>query len=222
MALRIYHCVQPKEKQIAARRNMQSATPATPGAMTAVTADLACLDVASNAKGQKTAAIIRDGQPAFWTISSPATPLFAPSAYKGVSGQDSSGRLSLCLNAGPDVLAEADALDTWCKSYATLHSDRLFGKALTAEQVADRYNGIVKRSDKYPPFLKMKISTDRNAPNFWDQNKQKRDAPEMWQMCQMLCKARIYGMWFMGTSFGLTVQLSDAQITEEGAFACPF
>ena len=121
-----------------------------------VTANLACLDNASNAKGQKTAAVIRDGQPAFWTLPSPVTPLFAPSAYKGVSG-DSSGRLSLCSNAGPDVMAEAEEIDRFAISYCTLHSDRLFGKALTESQVADRCNSIVKKNDKYPPFRRIGV-----------------------------------------------------------------
>ena len=126
-------------------------------AMTAVTANLTCYDVATSARGQKTAAVIRDGQPAFWTLPSVATPLFAPSAYKGVSG-DSSGKLSLCLNAGPDVMKEAEEIDDWAVNYCTLHSDRLFGKVLTRDQVLDRYNSVVKRSEKYPPFLKLKIS----------------------------------------------------------------
>ena len=190
-------------------------------AMTAVTANLACLEIASNAKGQKTAAVTRNGQPAFWTLPAPAVPLFTPSAYKGVSGE-ASGRLSLCLNAGPDVTAEADELDRWAVAYATTHSEKMFGRTLSAEQVADRYNGIVKRSDKYPPFLKLKISTDRGAPNYWDVNKASRLAPENWQLCQVLCRARILGMWFMGNSFGLSVQLQDCQILDEGNVACPF
>ena len=190
-------------------------------AMTALTANLACYDTASNTKGQKTAAVIRDGQPAYWTLPSGATALFQPSAYKGVSGQDTSGKLSLCLNAGPEVREQADELDQWAISYCTLHSDRLFGKALSTEQVTDRYNPIVKKSDKYPPFIKIKIS-DRGAPNFWDANKQSRQAPENWTACQMLCRARLVGFWFMGTSFGLSVQLTDAQILAETSSACPF
>ena len=197
-----------------------SASADSTNAMTAVTANLTCYDIATSARGQKTAAVIRDGQPAFWTLPSVATPLFAPSAYKGVSG-DSSGKLSLCLNAGPDVMKEAEEIDDWAISYCTLHSDRLFGKVLTRDQVLDRYNSVVKRSDKYPPFLKLKIS-DRGEPNYWDANRQSRPAPENWQACQILCRARILGFWFMGTSFGLSVQLTDAQILSESSVSCPF
>ena len=126
----------------------------------AVTANLACYDIASSAKGQKTAAVIRNGQPAFWVLPSVATPVFAPSAFKSLSG-DSSGKLSLCLNGGSDVMAQAEEIDEWAINYCTLHSERLFGKVLTQEQVLDRYNPIVKKSDKYAPFLKLKISPDR-------------------------------------------------------------
>ena len=190
-------------------------------AMSAVTANLACYDIASSAKGQKTAAVIRNGQPAFWVLPSVATPLFAPSAFKSLSG-DSNGKLSLCLNAGSDVMAEAEEIDEWAVTYCTLHSERLFGKVLTRDQVLDRYNAIVKKSEKYPPFLKLKISPDRGAPNFWDAKKQSRQAPENWPACQMLCRARILGFWFMGTSFGLSVQLVDSQILDESSVACPF
>ena len=197
-----------------------SASADSTNAMTAVTANLTCYDVAINARGQKTAALIRDGQPVFWTLPSAATPLFTPSSYKGVAG-DSSLKLSLCLNADPDVMKEAEEIDDWAVSYCTAHAEKLFGKVLTRDQVLDRYNSVVKRNEKYPPFLKLKIS-DRNEPNYWDANRQGRSAPENWQACQILCRCKIYGFWFMSTSFGLSVQLTDAQILEESSVSCPF
>ena len=182
--------------------------------------DLTVLDVISNAKGQKNAAIVRDGQNAFWVLNAPVTPIWQPSAFKGVTGE-STGKLSLCVTG--DVTAEATALDTWAVETACANSERLFGKVLSKEQVSDRYNGIFKKADKYPSFVKFKIGNDRNAPNYWDVNKEKREQPEDFTRCSLLCRLRILGFWFQSsTSFGLTVQLADAQITEEASAACPF
>ena len=187
-----------------------------------ITHGLVVLDPVASAKGgQKNSVIVRDGQNAFWTLSTPVTPLWQPSAFKSVTG-DATGRLSLCLQGDEAVMAEAQQLDTWAVEYATQHSDRLFGKTLTKDQVTDRYNGIFKKADKYPPFLKIKLGTDRNAPNFWDADKQKRDCPEDYTSCQLICRVRILGFWYMNTSFGLTCQLQDAQVTAESSVSCPF
>jgi hypothetical protein len=185
----------------------------------ALTADLACYEVTTSAKGQKTAAVHRNGVFAFWTFGSAATPLFNPSAY---GAGDTSGKQSLCLRPGADVLEQAEALDQWAVDYCILNSERMFGKALNESQVRDRYNAIVRRSDRYPPFVKVKIATDKSAPNYWDANKEPRSAPENWTQCQLLCRSRIVGFWFMGTSFGLSVQVVDAQIVQETAVECPF
>lgn len=185
----------------------------------ALTADLACYDVATSAKGQKTATVHRNGIFAFWTFTSPATPLFNPTCY-GVG--ETSGKQSLCLRPEADVLEQAEALDQWAVHYCTLNSERLFGKVLNESQVRDRYSPIVRTSDRYPPFVKVKISTDKAAPKYWDVNKDARSAPENWTQCQMLCRSRIVGFWFMGNSFGLSVQVADAQIMQETALECPF
>jgi hypothetical protein len=116
-----------------------------------ITHGLNVLDPVASAKGgQNNAIIVRDGQNAYWTIPSPVNPLWQPSAFKSVTG-DSTGKLSLCLSGDEAVMAEAQQLDEWAINYATQHSDRLFGKTLTKDQVTDRYNGIFKKADKYPP-----------------------------------------------------------------------
>ena len=119
-------------------------------------------------------------------------------------------------------MGEGDCLDAWAVETAFLQSERLFGKALTREQIVDRYTGIVKKDGKYPSYLKCKLGTDRNAPVFWDGERQQRPAPEDFTSCSMLCRIRLVGFWFQNCSFGLMVQLSDAQVVEEQQKACPF
>jgi hypothetical protein len=183
---------------------------------------LAVLDPIANAKnGQKTAMIIRDGKPAVWTMSGEVQPLWQPSAFKSLTG-DSAGRLSLCVSGDREVLHEAEAIDMWAVAYATEHSERFFGKKLNFEQVKDRYNGILKKSDAYQPFIKIKLGTDKNAPNFWDTHKSQRSPPEDFTKCHMTCNVRLSSFWFMSTSWGLTAQLTDALINAESQVVCPF
>ena len=181
------------------------------------------LDPVANPKGQKNSAIVNGvGGNAYWVLQSPVSPIWQPSAFKGLSGE-STGKLSLCVNGDEAVMAEAAALDAWAVTYATTHSERLFGKTLTREQVVDRYNGALKVSNEKPSYLKFKLGVDRNAPNYWDNEKQARQPPDDFTRCLLQCRLRILGVWYMGNSFGLTIQLADAQVTSEMAGAsCPF
>jgi hypothetical protein len=186
-----------------------------------VAENLAALEVAQNAKGQKTAVIVRDGANAFWTLPTPVKVLFQPSAFKTVQG-DAAGRLSLCVAGDEQVMQSALVLDDWAVNYAMQESERLFGKKYSMEQILERYNPIVKKSDKYPPYVKLKMGTDRNAPNFWTADREKREMPEDLTVCQVLLKCRILGFWFMTTGFGVTVQVTDCQVLSEAAVVCPF
>ena len=139
--------------------------------------NLMCVDPAANAKGQKNSAITQtDGQPAFWTLSSSVKPLFEPSSFN-----DAAARKTLCISVPADVMEEAIQLDAWAKSYAYQHGERLFGKVLTPDQISERFVGVVKTSEKYPPYLKVKIAADlRNQPLYWTAEKTKREPPTCW------------------------------------------
>ena len=156
----------------------------------AVADNLAVLDPVTNTKGQKNALVVRGASSlkAFWVLPSPVKCLFQPTAFKGVQGE-AVGRLSMCVSGDELVMNDALALDAWAISYATEHSERLFGKKYTSEQVTDRYNAIVKKSDKYPAFIKLKLGTEKNAPNYWSPAKEKQGAPEDFTVCEFQCKA---------------------------------
>jgi len=183
--------------------------------------NLMSLDLVANAKGQKNSAIIQtDGQPAYWTPSSSVKPLFEPSSF---NANDSTSRKALCLSVPTEVMEEALLLDTWAKGYAYQHSERLFGKVLTADQVTERYMGVVKTNEKYPPYLKVKIAADvRNQPLYWTIEKTKRGPPTEWVGSELFCQFKIVGFWFMASSFGLSVQLVNAQVIEGVQQVCPF
>jgi len=193
---------------------------ATSTNMASLFTSLMCHDPVANAKGQKNALISQqDGQPAYWTLTSSVKPLFQPSSFNSTDN----GRKSLCLSVPPDVMEEAVSLDSWAVSFAQHHSDRLFGKPLTLEQVKERYMGVVKTHDKYPAYVKVKIAVDlRNQPLYWTPEKTKRGPPDDWVASELMCQFKISGFWFMSSSFGLSVQLSNAQVTDAAPKVCPF
>ncbi len=189
-----------------------------------VTEGLSAGTISVSAKGQKNAPIMRNGQKAFWTFSNPATAIFHPSAYKGATGSAESTRLSLCLNVEDTTLQQARDLDKWAVEYALEHSEAFFGRKMSRDQVVDRYNAIEKKSDKYPNYIKIKVTidpNDRNAPSYWTMDKVKRNAPENWQQASLTCHARIVGFWLVSNSFGLSIQLQDAMV-DEYSCSCPF
>ena len=158
-----------------------------------VTTGFIVLDAQLNKLGQKNAAIVKDGQNAYWTMPSAVTPLWQPSAFKGVSGE-STGKLSLCVTGDDAAMCQAAEVDAWACEYAFVHSERLFGKQLTKEQVIDRYCPIIKKADKYPTFIKIKIGQGRNAPSYWDAERNTRGPPDDFTRCQLNCRLRVVGI----------------------------
>ena len=170
-------------------------------------------------KGAEKRGDCKQGRGACDVDTSSVKPLFQPSSFNS----DNLGRKSLCLSAPPEVMAEAASLDEWAVGYAKHHSERLFGKALTIDQVKERYMGVVKTHDKYPAYLKVKIAVDlRNQPLYWTPEKTKRGPPEDWVESELMCQFKITGFWFMAASFGLSVQLANAQVTDAAPQVCPF
>ena len=186
--------------------------------------DLVAHDPTTTAKGQKSALIFRaGGATAFWRIPGECRPLFDPSPYSKGDGRPENTRLSLCLAASDEALSEAKVLDDWAIQYALAHSEQFFGKTLSRDQVSDRYSApVLKTSEKYAPCIKIKVVLEgRGQPNYWTETKEKRDAPSVWQNSTIAANVRIIGFWFLGPSFGLTLQLADAMVSESAAAACP-
>jgi len=188
------------------------------------TMDLVAHDPTTNAKGQKSALIFRNGGAScLWRIPGETRPLFDPSPYKGDNKNETS-RLSLCLGASEEALAEAKSLDDWAVEYALSHSEAFFGKTLSREAVVDRYSApVLKTSEKYAACIRIKVVLEgRGMPNYWTETKERRDAPVVWQNSTITANVRIIGFWFMNNSFGLTLQLADAMVVEGPGAACPF
>ena len=119
--------------------------------------DLAALTlgcIVTSGKGAKSAPLTAGGAPALWAPPGLRAVAFEPRPYAG--GEAQATRVNLVLRAG-ELEPELRALDAWAVEAATAASTELFGKAMTREQVAERYTPLLKESDKYPATWRVKI-----------------------------------------------------------------
>ena len=186
--------------------------------------DLAALTFGSlvtSAKGAKSAPLTvgASAAPVVWAPAGFRPIAFEPKPYVG--GEQSSSRVNLVLRAG-DLESDLRALDAWAIRAATGVSQELFGKAMTAEQVAERYTPILRVSDKYAATFRLKINlAGRGAARLWDDDGNRREAPEAWTECAARPLIVVRGLWLMGRDFGLLAEASDVQLLEQ-PLACPF
>jgi hypothetical protein len=183
-------------------------------------------DVHVNAKGAKTCQLAVDGRPLHRSSDGFCTaPFGGPSNFdKDVlaTRQNLELRIPAALEA---YLAEVDA---WMLDYLLAHSERIFKKQLSVEQVRDAYHPMLKRQGDYPPLLRLKIDSDgRRACRFWSPDQQKRAAPLDWRGAELKAMFQISHLWIMGSSCGLVLNLTDLLVQESssafpwGAGECP-
>ena len=94
-----------------------------------------------------------------------------------------------------------------------------FGKALSLDQVRDKLVPCFKTADKYEPLLRTKISL--KYVRWWDERKQRRDAPEEWRGITCEADVLVKSLWFMGGQFGVSLEIQDGML-QGASTACPF
>ena len=136
---------------------------------------------------------------------------------KGFS--DDQARISFCLRAPSEVQQTLQELDQWAIAWALTHTQTLWGKALSADQIVDRLVPCFKAHEKRDPLLKTKINP--KYVRWWNSAKQRRDAPDDWRGVICEPEVLIKGIWLMGPQFGVSLEIQDAKL-QDGSSACPF
>ncbi len=140
-------------------------------------------------------------------------------------------RLNLQLVVGDDhnLLEALQNLDKWAVDYLTEHSERIFKRRWTREQVQLGYVSLMRQPKKegQSPLLKVKLDTEgRYAVCCWGQQWQERiPLPDDWAGVNLQPRLHFSHLWIMGSQFGLVVRMTDAKILsqrEPVARTCPF
>ena len=176
-------------------------------------------DVHVNAKGAKTAQLTNGGSKVQQSAEYFCTTPFGPSNF---DRDPLATRQNLELRFPPQLEAWFTEVDKFMLGYLFTHSERIFKKQLTEEQVRESFHPTLKRSGDYPPLLRTKInSTGRQACRYWTVDQQKREAPEDWRSCEVRPQLHISHLWIMGRECGVVCNV-EALLVQEASVVSPF
>ena len=175
-------------------------------------------DVFVTAKGAKQC-LLSDGSGKHPVVYIPDELLVAPF---GFSSWEESTRKNLELRCTPSVESFFTQLDDWARAYLLEHSERLFKKQLTAQQIEENYKSPLHKKGDYPALLRSKINTSgTNQLRIWDAQGGPAEEPTGWKDLQVKPRLHIRSLWIMGPSFGFTIECTDLQL-HPPCRACPF
>ena len=137
-------------------------------------------------------------------------------------GDEVNTRLTIEFKLDEKQVEHWDAFDTWAIAYLVEHSDRLFKKVLTIEQVKEAYKSPVTRKEGYQPHLRCKINTSSDkACRTWNTNS---DGIELPPLRNVLCVPRITlsHLWIMSRDCGFVLSVNDIMASAPLEILCPF
>ena len=173
-------------------------------------------------KGARICPIVgKSGEAVFWR---PQT--YMEVAYEPVGYNDpEANRVNLSLRPTQAVVDAVRHFDNYLIAYIAHHSERVLGKYMDEATVRDRYQSVLKSSDKYPaPTLRCKLThTGRGAVKIWNADGQPRNAPDSWVSCGARVHLQLKSVYVMagGKEFGPILEVRDVQLAEPEQ-ACPF
>ena len=193
----------------------------------ATTVDIASLPwvigdlVTGTRGGGKSATITQPSGPIRFQLCPLATGLRAPWGASSCQGQEATKlNLDLSLDSA-ELLAWCDSLDEWLVATITEHSERLFKKRMTEQQVRAQYRPLVARKEgsSYAPTLKTKINL--SSVRCWTPAGERIEASEVNWKRSLLCPCvSVRQLWFVSRLVGLTLDVTDVVVhpSEEESF----
>jgi hypothetical protein len=137
-------------------------------------------------------------------------------------GEEPTQRKSLELRLPPQWTEYFQKFDAWAVTYLAEHSERLFKKVLTAEQVKEMYKPCVSQRGSYPATLRTKATLGGSAAvRCWDALDQRMPVPEDWRNFELLPRVHISHLWQMSRECGFVLNVLDCRCLEQSS-ECPF
>ena len=159
-----------------------------------------------NARGNKTAALLNGKERYYVQFDTPAQCLWVPSNF---DKNDEATRMGINFEPTEEIAAFCAEFDTWAKAYIQEHSERLFGKTMSEEQVSMSYHSCLKERS-----VKFKINMPHSATpcRVWDDAGEPLPFPTNWTGCFRL-RVKASHLWMMGgakdKSFGFVMICED-------------
>ena len=148
---------------------------------------------------------------------------WTPSAFNNPEAT----RVNLVFNAqaGSTAMESLLALDEWSINILSERSEKLFGKAITKEQMRSRFQPSVKTHEvSGMRTWRCKMNTNgKGATRLWDTFRTPIASPvECWTQCTAKCVVKVKGYWMMGQNeIGLILEATNVMLNTTAA-ECPF
>jgi hypothetical protein len=135
---------------------------------------------------------------------------------------ESASRVAISFQVTPEVEDDMRALDVWILEKVASDTKRFLGNDLSPAQVRERYVSALRTHEKGWKNLRCKMNLHgRSAARCWDADKKACGHPEDWTTACIRPRLLIKGLWIMNREFGLLIEMTDAQVSEEQT-TCPF
>ena len=175
-------------------------------------------DVIATTRGSKVARLNSgggvNGKQCFYTPKNHLRVAFEPGNFdKDPTAQ----RLNLVLECDDELQAEIANFDAWATQYICAHSERLFKKKLTPQQVAAGYCSCLKPAPagkSFNPTLKCKLDVEegRTRIRCWDTDGASIVVPRAWRGLKIKPILYYSHLWIMGQQFGVVLKILNCEI----------
>ena len=154
---------------------------------------------------------------------------FTPSAFLRVPFEagnfdrdPTAERMNLAIECDDELKAFATAFDAWVVKYLAEHSERIFKRRMSLEQVRGSYSSCLKpppEGKDYPPTIKTKIDVSgTRAVRCWDETTgEQTTAPKQWRNTSIRPRLLFSHLWIMGAQCGAVVKVTDVQVGDTAA-----
>ena len=130
-------------------------------------------------------------------------------------------RQNLDFRATPELFEYFTALDNWMKDYIMCHSERIFKKQLSIEEINSGYHPCVNQRGTCDPTFRTKINLHEKGVTFWDSDGKMRAPPENWIGLTATPRLHVSHLWIMGRVFGVVLTCTDIQLFDAEPRVCP-
>ena len=156
-----------------------------------------------------------------FNVGSKELPTKTPFGATTYDGQESIQK-TIEFNISDEEVDVFRGIVEWLADYLAIHSERIFKKTMSREQVADSLRSPVTQRGGYQPHLRCKIRP--SIVRVWNEHGRFREGglPSDLRGYKIIPRVVIEKLWIMNREFGLVLQVADLMILEREETVCPF
>ena len=156
-----------------------------------------------------------------FTLGSKEEPTRSPFGATTHDGQETAQK-TIEFNLTDEEVDTFQGVVEWLTGYLAEHSERIFRKKMSREQVSDSLRNPVTQRGGYQPHLRCKLRP--SSLRVWDASGKIREGglPSDLRGYMLVPRITIEKLWMMSRECGLVLQVSDLMILDREEASCPF